>query len=302
MKGGDLVVREYVVAFFDLLGQSKELRKLRNIPSSKEEVVQFTEQLKRSFGPVLDLREVLKTFFHSYANAILDKDLVEQLPVAAQETYKRSLEIQLKIQQFCDTMMAFAPIEDTDGFIAMRSVHAVLAAAATLQLIGLSGGNPLRGGIDVGVCVELGDEDLYGPAVLKAYELERDEADWPRIVVGGPLLQRLEDQVKHDSCVSSEDAVRRAIQKARAENARRLIWMDDIDGAQMIDFLGDAMLPGYVQSELTTLIGAAYDYVLGEHEKFRDAQDSKHERRYARLLGYFRARPNAFEAAGLRAP
>ena len=51
----------------------------------------------------------------------------------------------------------------------------------------------LRGGITVGD-VALSYGQLFGPAVIRGYELENQVARFPRIVVGTEVLQGVEEE------------------------------------------------------------------------------------------------------------
>ena len=57
-----------------------------------------------------------------------------------------------------------------------------------LMLTELAEGILFRGAIEAGICAELSGSDLYGQAIARAYALESDVAVYPRIVVGGHLM------------------------------------------------------------------------------------------------------------------
>ena len=48
-------------------------------------------------------------------------------------------------------------------------------------------GRPLRGGIDVGLGLEITADEVYGPALERAHYLESRLADYPCVLVGDEL-------------------------------------------------------------------------------------------------------------------
>ena len=46
-------------------------------------------------------------------------------------------------------------------------------------------------GVEVGLGTELDNGEIYGPVLYKAYELERELPEYPRIVVGRELINYL---------------------------------------------------------------------------------------------------------------
>jgi hypothetical protein len=50
----------------------------------------------------------------------------------------------------------------------------------------------VRGGIDVGLGLEIFDGEYYGRALVEAYRLESNEAQYPRVLVGSGLTRYLD--------------------------------------------------------------------------------------------------------------
>ena len=74
----------------------------------------------------------------------------------------------------------------------MRDVRRLLEAAAAAWLSSLADDIPIRGGVEIGTAAQIGENEVYGPALVKAYRLESKVAGGPRIVVGEQLVATLE--------------------------------------------------------------------------------------------------------------
>lgn len=58
----------------------------------------------------------------------------------------------------------------------VNGVYRAYVAAASMWLLALSIGHPIRGGIDVGLAIDIDDDEIYGPVLDNAYRLSRA---WP---------------------------------------------------------------------------------------------------------------------------
>ena len=59
-------------------------------------------------------------------------------------------------------------------------------------LVTLVWGHPARGGLDVGLGVEIAPGEVYGAALERAYQLESEVAQHPRLVIGKELVAYLD--------------------------------------------------------------------------------------------------------------
>ena len=76
----------------------------------------------------------------------------------------------------------------------MSGVYSALTSAASSFLTMLAQGQAIRGGIDVGIAVELSEQEIYGSALSRAYELESNTAHYPRIVLWEELVKYIQYQ------------------------------------------------------------------------------------------------------------
>jgi len=65
----NLLFQDYLVVFFDQLGQREYLRRITGIPTSENEKKPFIDAMRKSVGRVLNIRQAFKNYFesaHSY--------------------------------------------------------------------------------------------------------------------------------------------------------------------------------------------------------------------------------------------
>ena len=128
------------------------------------------------------------------------------------------------------------------------------------------------------------DNEIYGPALTKAIELEKREAEYPRFVVGDELLEFLESVKNQDPNTELGEWAKQA-----AVRCRRMI-MQDTDGRQMLDFLCPEVRAVLDASSSTDFVAEGYDFAENEYKRFQRAGDEKLASRYSRLLQYYLAR------------
>ena len=114
----------------------------------------------------------------------------------------------------------------------MNGVFGVFGLTGTLCLLGLATRRPIRGAIDIAWGVEIHQGELYGPAIARAYELESEIAQYPRIVVGPEMVHFLQAQAAY----SGEDIFLQTNQGLAAVCLKMLI--QDVDGHWILNYLG----------------------------------------------------------------
>ena len=175
-----------------------------------------------------------------------------------------------------DAYVAAVPLarDSTPGAVA--DVYRLLLAAAVVWLSSLAMGNPIRGGVEVGTAAPLGDSEVYGEGLARAYRLESRAAKWPRIVVGPRLFATLQD-------------VRDRRIEPTASIARDccLLLRQDPDDRTVVDVLGWAMASLVGRSDLHEAFPKAHNHVRGQIRLHREAGDRKLVSRYETLLAYF---------------
>jgi hypothetical protein len=97
-------------------------------------------------------------------------------------------------QSFSDTNIWFTPVSDQEGRLFSATISRLMLGVGIAHLLALSRGTPCRGGIALACGTDAigkitGAEEIYGPALIEAYQLESKRADYPRVVVGDYLIK-----------------------------------------------------------------------------------------------------------------
>jgi|SRR5436309_59199 len=263
----------HLVLFLDVLGQRDKFTGLA-LPRNISEETQVQEVLRQTAGFVLGLRDLFRTQF----------TLFEQGANASRFT---TGPLSPNLVGFSDSFVVSVPLRNEGGdLVPIVTVFSALSAAATMMLTSLASKHALRGGVDVGLAAELPAGEIYGTALERAYLLECNVAQYPRIVIGEELWNYL-------NCVLREfgnrsDGLARAI-TAIAEKCIGLI-AKDTDGQSILDYLGPVVLGNSVPAHKDSIIRPAYEFVLAEQQRLAAAGNLKLVERYGLIRQYFESK------------
>lgn len=274
----------YVVAFLDLLGQQDALRRLKALPNAdnQEEVTAFKQQISKFYRPLYGL----KTFFSESIKPFIEGNTDEaKLPPFEQELLRQFRSTPVNYRHFSDSLIVHIPLRNYIGKFHCRAIYAVLAATASTFLSSLANSWSIRGGIDIGLAMNLEDGEIYGPALARAYRLESRVAQYPRIVIGEELVRYLQ-MVAEKPAITKEDEGNSSL----AARSLGLIAVDD-DGSTFLDWLGNDIRSSFQKH--TEIVQKAYNFIIQESIKHKDSRNSKLGFRYTLLRDYVESRlPN----------
>jgi hypothetical protein len=278
----------YLVAFVDVLGQRKSLSEMTALPCESDlgQMDEFKSRLRATAGKVLTLRQ---TFDALFERASREPDLGD-LSDEQQCLYKTFTSNPLKSHVFSDFLVLSLCLHDDMNRVPMRGVYSALYAAAASFVTMLAGGTAIRGGVDVGLGLELPEGDVYGPALARAHVLESRVAQYPRIVIGEELRKYIEVQKQRP-----ETDVFSTLNRKMAELCEGLLRVDD-DGYPFLDYLSEGFpLVGSVRGE--EIIRDAYKFIVDQSIRHQKEKDSKLAFRYSLLRDYFEHRLGPERAA-----
>ncbi len=193
-------VREYVVCYFDLLGQREGLiekvRKADDVTALQGEIDSlsalirgFNEDLLQTFG-----------FIKEHGDAVLK--FMGMSEESMPEFLDRIKQVHLGIQQFSDSTLFYAGAKDGDGMgFGLFLSFCRYFAAHYLRLVEC--GIPIRGAIAMGRGWEMAPNCLYGPVMEDVYRLESKVADSPRIVVAPNAFHRILEVDKEAASINA---------------------------------------------------------------------------------------------------
>ncbi|MFY9111033.1 MAG: hypothetical protein WAP34_03760 [Desulfomonilia bacterium] len=190
----------------------------------------------------------------------------------------------IKFQNFSDSVVIYLPLRTDKYKLPIRGIYGILCATATTFLCSLAAKHPIRGGIDVGVAMEISKKEIYGAALARAYSLESNQAQYPRIVLGPELIDYL-----HYTASQNPENVQSAISKRISERCLDLITIDD-DGLPILDYLGETLKISIANKFDRDVVLKAYHNVLKYSSTYQKEQNSKLAFRYSNLRNYFDAR------------
>ncbi|MCH8805637.1 MAG: hypothetical protein IH986_06065 [Planctomycetes bacterium] len=269
----------------DLLNQGKQLDEWSQFPDGSEEEANFVQALKRTVGRVHSIRKAFKGFAEAYTRRSEGHPLRAQLTEEQKAESRRLLDFEFNCQSFSDTIVLYSPLTIPGGDTTVYGVYGMLFGSASVLLMALAEGVPLRGGIEVGMAIDYFPDEVYGPALRRAYLLEQHVAQYPRIVVGRETVAYL----RH--CVDSPvDDVASKLNREFAKVSLSLI-AEDQDGVSFVDFLGQHVRQLYPsESDYCETVKKGYEFVKREHKRFAAARDHKLALRYAWLRQYYESR------------
>lgn len=274
----------YCVSFIDLLGQRNAAKGQGLLPriSSEAEDKVFQEIISDNIGGILELQrdvEEMESVLSPDPNSPLRESLSEGQKPIWDEIQNKSV----KTQYWSDGFVRFVCLGDTTIKCPMNGVYEIFITAGYFCLLGLVRRRPVRGAIDIAWGVEIRPGELYGPAVIRAYELESEVAQYPRIVVGQVVIPLLE---AHRANLGNDPIVK--VSQAWAQRCLDMLVQDD-DGNWIIHYLGDAFQTAVTHNHHGFLYGKARDFVAQQVQHHRKVRDSKLAFRYSQLLAYFDA-------------
>jgi len=286
-KNSDLIFQDYLIIFFDLIGQRETLRKITGIPVSEVEKDQFLELVKKSVGRVLLLRRAFKSYFEGMTSHIPNTELV------APEHRQDFIESQKTILHFyglSDAIIIAVPLmNENENCTPINGIFSALTATCGIALLALSLKTPARAGIDVGVGTQIDDREVYGPALARAYRIESELAEYPRLVIGRGLLSYLSwvENQKYQTFFGE-------IAANMAKQCRKLM-VQDADGRIMLDYLGNNIRELFKDKIEKEIVLNAWNYIQDQHKRHIEDGNDKLSSRYFRMIRYFRSRLGSWD-------
>lgn len=274
-----MVVQDYLVCYFDLLGQRlgllKGVRETPDVTTVQSEIDKVSGAIQRFNAIITGTKKVLITE---------SPDLLGNLGFS--EQYKATFLEKIKnahfgIQQFSDATFFFANVENEDGTgLGVFIVWCLYFAANFLHL--LSDHLMIRGGITVGKGWKIPPDYLYGPVLEDVYNLESRIAVFPRIVITDEALRHLKkiDQSRF-RCMD--------------------FFTEDYDGVRIFDYLSLPVIRWFEanmsvqRANIIYTLKEAINFIHTEYCSLKrkvsqDISYAEETRKLAYLIGYWQSR------------
>jgi hypothetical protein len=279
----------YCVSFIDLLGQRKALEGQGLLPpfETESERLELNATLRKSVGAIVKLQSQAEEMLQPLLSPGLDSPYRSALPPEQHAIWDEMHFTRIKTQRWSDGLVSFLCLGDKDVKCRMNGIFALFGMAGTLCFLGLATRNPIRGAIDVAWGVELHPGELYGAAVARAYELESEIAQYPRIVVGAETIRLL--QAHHAN--TGQDPYSQ-VDKALAGLCLDML-VQDVDGNWLVHYLGNEFQRAISHAHHTEIYSTARKFVYEQLMEHNATKNTKLALRYSHLLHYFEAHPPA---------
>ncbi|MDE1943707.1 MAG: hypothetical protein KGI47_11270 [Betaproteobacteria bacterium] len=283
------IAYNYCVAFVDLLGQREALRDqgLLIPPQTDEQRKAFREVLRNSIGAIIKLQESAEEMLAPILQQNLDSPRRAALQPEQQLIWDKMLHTRVTTQRWSDGLVSFACLGDKEIKCQVIGIFSIFGLVGSLCLLGLATSHPIRGAIEIAWGVELRPNELYGPAVARAYEIESEIAQYPRIVVGPETIGFLQAH----STNPDQDVFSQTDREFATLCLDMLIR--DADGHWILHYLGEKFQFAVTHQQHAELYGKARHFVHEQLLTHQANQNTKLAFRYSHLVQYFDAHPPA---------
>lgn len=273
----------YCISFIDLLGQRDALKDQGLLPSfvSEEDHKRFVSTLKDSIGAILKLQAWAENMLSEAQRERPQSPFRAALSPEQQTVWDEMARVRVTTQRWSDGLVSFVCLGDTQIKCPLNGIFNIFGTAGSLCFMGLASRHPIRGALDVAWGMELRAGELYGAAVVRAYELESIFAQYPRIVVGPRVINFLRAHVNN-----SEQDVYSANNRALAELCLGML-AQDVDGLWILHYLGDGFRDAVTRGHHSELYSKARKYIVEQLETHQKTGNSKLAFRYSHLMLYF---------------
>lgn len=201
----------YIMAYIDILGTSIRLEKLDSLPLYQADGnVKLSENIRKNvIVPTQALRHYIQIAYgNSTAQTKDSKDY--------RNLYGKGFNFpEISFSYFSDSVIISLPIsaykDDRTGTIHHSFIFLpiLIDVLNTASLHCASYGYPIRGGIDIGIGMKIGnmDTEITGSALASANRLENKIKN-PLIAVGEKLHNEMMRISKNDCCINGQDVFR----------------------------------------------------------------------------------------------
>jgi len=278
---------DYIVAYFDVMGQKKKLNQLRKTPTNEQEEKEFIDTANQTYTVVKNIRERLKMSLELYREvscAHIDATFGSE---ESQKTQLRNLvESNYQFNFLSDCFAVTSRYRNDENEPLIQHVFGLLWSLSAMMITTLGNHAPIRGAIEIGkafVWPEGDDVGVYGPIMLDVHELESQIAWYPRIVIGDKLINNINGwgkNVENRNCYYGH-------YKPIIKLCKDMIWTDK-DGIPTLDYLSQEffrLVKPIPQMRMNVKSG--WEFISHEYEICKDNKDSQIALKYSLLKDYY---------------
>lgn len=283
-------VGQYFVLYFDLMGVKGEL--FKNLPPHEGEVTEEKQKeidtVSRTILNFLSDIQSLHRLVKDTPDRLYDSFMRDAGPARTQASkddfVRQAAKLRVGVLQGSDTTMLY--VRDS-GELTWIVLSMWLLKLPLFILTAMREGVFVRGCLLRGTAWEIKDNCLFGPVIREADEIERNLADYARIVATKEFVSK---------CVETCTAIERTKPGATRCNHSLLSFGRDEGDLFYFDYLGERAVNCIGEiflrekrdlHELANLIRGVRGEIIARLERFKD---ERVHQKYEKLLTYFDAK------------
>lgn len=281
---------DYILAYFDLMGQSEKLNQLRITPTNEQEIKKFNENANLTYRAVRAIRNGLRESFDNYNRKAIEY-INSTIAHPNNIPLLKMVESNYQFHFYSDCFAVTCRYSNEEEKPLIQHVYGQLVSLSFMIITCLRNDTPVRGGIEIGKAFEWteGDNiDIYGPVMLDVDELEKRIAWYPRIVIGENLYKNINLWNKK---INEGDSYFLSF-KPTIESCKHMIWLDK-DGRPTLDYLGPhiySIVNSISNQIMIQNVKLGWEFVSNEYEKLKNNKDSNLAMKYFLLKEYYTSR------------
>ena len=283
-------LRHHLVAFIDVLGQRNILREIRSLPTNAAEKERVGQALRETVGFIRVVRDSIRAYVKNFQ--VPTGIGLEGLDEASRKQFLEIRRSDIVVRGTSDTLVISVAIRPDNYFCnSVVGMFGALTGVSAMCLSVLAAGKVFRGGVDVGLGMDVEEGEIYGAALVRAYDLESRIASTPRVVVGTECLRFMDSLA---GLPDSQPAAR--VAKDIGGLCRKLI-VSDVDGVPIVDFVGEIIRihAATPSPEIEEGLVKGYEFVVDEETRRRRDCDQSIHLKYLTLRKYLESRLPAWE-------
>jgi len=273
----EFIADHYLVAFIDVLGQSSAVLEGDAYPPATNDMQRKKARLKENSEYIVTLRDLFKKHYKKYRK---NKDVFEGLNDRQKKNEQIMRAFKAEIKGVSDSMIINVPLENkTDNCIPVNNILATIQGICLIYNYSMSQQKPIRGGVDIGLGIRLGESEVYGSALVKAYQLETEKAGYPRVLIGESLWQYL-------NYVENQNAKTQYGIRAKKLAKQCKSYIKKSNNHFFIDVIGEAVKNSGLEINKSQ-VSQCYDHIVSVQKKYEKKNDTKLSSRYLQLKQYY---------------
>lgn len=282
----DAVASWYVTAYLDVLGIRESLGDVPDLPGplSADQMRNCTASIFRSYEVVMTVRDGIEHHVKTFA----ETDILHTIPPEKRDLFLRVRHTDIKYRFFSDSITVYQCLRTDRILVPMGAVFGMLGACGLAQLQSVIVGHPIRGGIEVGLGIEIGDSDLFGHTLAEAYRIESKVARNPRLVVGKRLMHWI---VQSSRAMGNDEASE--LNQKLASLCRSMVTIDT-DGVPVLDYLGQEFMKQDSQGVAQEAYAASIKVINDRLARFQGSSESIYAK-WKYLSDYFLGRASLWK-------